>query len=62
MCRTGITQSGKVDDTPLYDAGLTGDGEIVGVSDSGIDMDHCYFADDSCDPFDQLDLTCRKVA
>jgi hypothetical protein len=57
----GITQSAKVGDTPLYSANLTGNGEIVGVSDSGIDMDHCYFQDDNCDPFDQLDMSCRKV-
>ena len=31
--------------TPWYDAGLTGKGEIVALSDSGIDVDNCYFWD-----------------
>ena len=31
--------------TPWYDAGLTGKGEIVALSDSGIDANNCYFWD-----------------
>ena len=27
--------------------GLTGRGEVVGVADSGIDVDHCFFWDDA---------------
>jgi|EP01047_Picozoa_sp_COSAG01_P005309 hypothetical protein len=29
--------------TPLYDMGITGEGQIIGVADSGIDRSHCMF-------------------
>jgi len=31
--------------TPVYDNGLRGEGEIVGLIDGAIDLDHCSFAD-----------------
>ncbi|KAF0978412.1 hypothetical protein FDP41_002232 [Naegleria fowleri] len=31
--------------TPFYDMGILGNGQIVGVSDSGIDWDNCLFRD-----------------
>eukprot|EP00741_Cyanophora_paradoxa_P023675 tig00021612_g22869.t1 len=31
--------------TPVYDKGITGSGEIIGLIDDGIDFDHCYFAE-----------------
>jgi len=31
--------------TPVYDAGIVGQGQIVGVLDTGIDADMCYFRD-----------------
>ena len=31
--------------TPVYDAGIVGQGQIVGVLDTGIDPDMCYFRD-----------------
>ena len=33
--------------TPLWDAGLRGEGEVVTVGDSGVDINHCSFADPS---------------
>ncbi|GBG63718.1 hypothetical protein CBR_g39260 [Chara braunii] len=31
--------------TPLYDQNITGQNQIVGLSDTGIDMQHCFFSD-----------------
>jgi hypothetical protein len=31
--------------TPLYDVGLDGAGQIIQISDTGIDLDNCYFYD-----------------
>jgi len=42
-----ITQSGVEGHTPFFDAGITGEGEIVSVSDSGLDLRSCWFKDDS---------------
>lgn len=30
---------------PIWAAGLRGEGQVVGVGDSGVDMDSCYFYD-----------------
>ena len=48
-----ITQSGSnpiggaggtpVGTTPIWDMGLHGEGEVVGVGDSGLDVGHCFF-------------------
>ena len=32
---------------PFFDSGLDGSGQVVSVSDTGIDMDNCYFRDDN---------------
>jgi subtilisin family serine protease len=37
--------SATAGDTPLWDAGLHGEGEVVGVGDSGLDHMSCYFYD-----------------
>ncbi|MCB9751192.1 MAG: S8 family serine peptidase [Myxococcales bacterium] len=31
--------------TPLFDRGLTGEGQIAGLLDTGVDIDHCAFLD-----------------
>ena len=31
--------------TPFYDMGILGNGQIVGLADSGIDWDNCLFRD-----------------
>lgn len=42
---SGIVQSGSAGSKPLYDVGLDGTGQVVGISDTGIDTDNCYFYD-----------------
>lgn len=41
----GICQSGDPSESPLTDVGLTGEGEIVGVADSGLNDNSCFFWD-----------------
>ena len=38
-------QSNEPGATPVFAAGLRGEGQIVGIMDTGIDVDMCYFAD-----------------
>jgi len=40
-----ITQSNKEYKYPWFDAGLTGEAQIVQVSDTGVDTENCYFRD-----------------
>jgi hypothetical protein len=55
--------------TPVFDHGLFGEGQIVGVLDTGVDPDMCYFRDDvrglpptnECDGGTVVDLDQRKV-
>eukprot|EP00602_Paraphysomonas_sp_CaronLab_P004823 CAMPEP_0185022698 /NCGR_PEP_ID=MMETSP1103-20130426/5407_1 /TAXON_ID=36769 /ORGANISM="Paraphysomonas bandaiensis, Strain Caron Lab Isolate" /LENGTH=632 /DNA_ID=CAMNT_0027554897 /DNA_START=589 /DNA_END=2487 /DNA_ORIENTATION=- len=58
----GVTQSG-VDEVPvIHAAGLTGLGQIIGISDTGIDNSSCFFHDpDVKFPYDTLNLDHRKV-
>ena len=46
---SAITQSATFDTSadapPLWSAGLTGAGQVLGLGDSGVDMDHCAFND-----------------
>lgn len=36
--------------TPLYDHGLHGEGEVLGLIDETVDVDHCMFTDSEGDP------------
>lgn len=45
-----ITQSFVQDKFSIYDIGLTGDGQIVGMADSGIDQMSCFFYDEETGP------------
>lgn len=45
-----LTQSEIKDRRPLFDVGLDGSGQVVALSDSGIDRDNCYFGDSSGAP------------
>ncbi|CAM9757487.1 unnamed protein product [Phaeothamnion confervicola] len=38
-----VAQSGTQDYWPLWDAGLNGTGQIIGVADTGVDISHCDF-------------------
>lgn len=40
-----IIQSNVLNATPLYDNGVTGLGQVVGVLDSRVDVNHCSFSD-----------------
>uniref|UniRef100_A0A7S2HNE7 subtilisin n=1 Tax=Helicotheca tamesis TaxID=374047 RepID=A0A7S2HNE7_9STRA len=40
---TYVTQSGIPNYKPIFDAGITGEGQIVAVSDTGLDINNCYF-------------------
>jgi subtilisin family serine protease len=41
----GIVQSGSSTSTPFYEVGLDGLGQVVALSDTGMDTDNCYFWD-----------------
>ena len=66
-----VAQSGTAggQQTPVHDQGITGAGQIVGVLDTGIDADMCYFADGAlglppvnpCDGGTVVDNAQRKV-
>ncbi|MCX8174298.1 MAG: S8 family serine peptidase [Thermoplasmata archaeon] len=43
----GVIQSGTSGNTPIWNKGLYGDGQIIGESDTGIDWDHEAFRDPS---------------
>lgn len=43
----GLTDTGQHDNTPLFNGAFTGTDEIVGVTDTGIDMKNCFFEDTS---------------
>ncbi|MBS3815959.1 MAG: S8 family serine peptidase [Candidatus Thermoplasmatota archaeon] len=43
-------QTGNTGERSVWDHGLTGDGEIVGISDTGIDYDHSAFRDPDDNP------------
>lgn len=47
-----IVQSNVAGDFPLYDNGLFGEGQIVGILDSSVDPNHCSFNDSN--PFGNL--------
>ena len=55
--------------TPVYDRGIFGEGQIVGVLDTGVDPDMCYFRDpgrglppvNACDGGTVVDPAQRKV-
>lgn len=42
-----ISQSRQSNSRPFFDVGLTGSGQVIGVSDTGLDIDNCYFWDAS---------------
>jgi subtilisin family serine protease len=40
-----VIQSGQSDQRPIWDKGLKGQGQVVGVGDTGVDYDHSFFRD-----------------
>jgi len=47
---------GTLDPLPIWKENLTGHGEIIGMADTGIDHDMCFFGDSVAVPF------CKTVA
>ena len=50
-----VTQSGSLNGAGpgaevFYDSGITGEGQVIGCADSGIDRSHCMFSGDSGEP------------
>ena len=43
----GIIQSGHAFHTPIFQRGLRGENQIIGIADTGIDMDLCFFKDNN---------------
>jgi hypothetical protein len=43
----GITQSGSANTYSVWEKGLRGEGQLIQVADSGLDVNHCFFRDDS---------------
>mmetsp|Transcript_20016 Transcript_20016/g.57462 ORF Transcript_20016/g.57462 Transcript_20016/m.57462 type:complete len:1210 (-) Transcript_20016:1521-5150(-) len=58
-----ITQSGITEERPFFDVRLTGKDQVVAVSDSGLDVDSCYFINDGGDirKDGSVDMSQRKV-
>eukprot|EP00550_Attheya_septentrionalis_P010360 CAMPEP_0198281524 /NCGR_PEP_ID=MMETSP1449-20131203/1441_1 /TAXON_ID=420275 /ORGANISM="Attheya septentrionalis, Strain CCMP2084" /LENGTH=917 /DNA_ID=CAMNT_0043977325 /DNA_START=91 /DNA_END=2844 /DNA_ORIENTATION=+ len=57
-----LAQSGIKNKRPWFDVGLKGKGQIVAVSDTGIDGDHCYFSDPKNEiPYDSRNDDHRKI-
>ena len=58
-----LTQSEVQDSTPFFDVGIRGKGQVVAISDTGVDLDHCYFRDgDGNEPgVGSVNLAARKV-
>lgn len=58
----GLCQSGDDAKKPLYQINITGQGYIIGVSDTGIDMNHCHFFDPNHNtPYNTVNHEHRKV-
>lgn len=58
----GLCQSGRDTATPMFEVNITGEGHIIAISDSGIDMTHCHFYDpEHAVPYDRVDMNHRKV-
>lgn len=54
---TAVVQSGGNVNTPLYAGGLRGEGQVVGIIDNGLDVNHCFFND----PTNPIGPSHRKV-
>lgn len=55
-------QGSPAERKPLWAKGLTGKGEVIGVADSGIDWDHCFFHDPKVPmQFNKVNMDHRKI-
>src|SRR5262249_968876 len=44
-----VTQSGQSGNRPIWGKGLTGQGQIVAIGDTGMDLSSCFFHDPTMD-------------
>jgi subtilisin family serine protease len=59
---TALSQSGAATGNYIHDMNITGEGQIISVADSGLDMNSCYFFDKNVPtPYDVTNYTHRKV-
>jgi len=57
-----LIQSFEKNERPFFDAGIRGEGQIVAVSDTGIDIHNCYFSDpDAPAPGIKPNFSHRKI-
>lgn len=57
-----VTQSGKTTKVPMHRANLTGLGHVIGIADTGIDGDSCFFVDpDVPVPYNTINHQHRKI-
>lgn len=52
----GLIQSGRMGDTPIWARNIQGDGQVIGVTDTPVNVDHCMFSDSNA-----VGTTHRKV-
>ena len=45
-----IVQTNQINNTPVYDAGLRGEGQLIAVMDGKVSITHCSFSDPENDP------------
>jgi hypothetical protein len=58
----GVVQSGDPDVLPLHAANLTGAGQIIGIADTGLDAQSCFFYDEEiATPYNYIDKDHRKI-
>jgi hypothetical protein len=59
---SAVTQSGNVQKFPIHRANLTGAGQVIGIADTGIDGQSCFFVDPKVTvPFDTINHAHRKI-
>jgi len=61
-----LVQTGVKNEIPWYDKHIDGTNQVIGISDTGIDMDHCYFKNNNTSSLhygeiDTIDLDQRKI-
>lgn len=57
----GLIQSGTVGFTPVWDKGIQGQQQVIGVTDSAINVHHCMFSDANANPIGQLHRKLRGL-
>jgi hypothetical protein len=59
---TALSQSGAAAGNYIHDMNITGEGQIISVADSGLDMNSCYFFDKNVPtPYNVTNYAHRKV-